>query len=403
MDVGGTLWPNIREAHPSDRGLRPPACAEVALDLLSKPGEAERLDEAAERLQGALAPDLTAAIEAALRSLQGPQQGPLNSELNGTNAPPLALGAAAPPPRQILASKSKSCTKLSTAPKFTAICAAMCVPAAPRVSLSPTHETLLACSKQAGLRSVILSNTVWRDHAAYWDDVRAFGVAELIDEVSLRRRRRPQAARGHLQGSPRGPRLRAHRLRHDRQHRGHRHPPRQSTAHAHHPRRHRGTPPAPSNSAAHLVTPSLLVAAQALELGPPRLESRTSTRLGLIVTLLHLEQLQAMSWSGRSQIGQPLIPSSLAFPPSIVTFVVPGPGAGCLLAEVTGASARLISSSPHRPARHSTEQQRWHQAKRPPDGARENPRPLTQHRGIVASVRRAPPVRGKGAAHLTST
>lgn len=64
-----------------------------------------------------------------------------------------------------------------------AIRGAMCLPAAGRVSLFPCAAELLAQLRTSGLRVVVLTNAIWRDRAAYRQDLALLGVGGLVDDV----------------------------------------------------------------------------------------------------------------------------------------------------------------------------------------------------------------------------
>jgi HAD superfamily hydrolase (TIGR01509 family) len=60
---------------------------------------------------------------------------------------------------------------------------ALCVPAAGRVPLFPGTRELLVALREWRLACVVLSNTMVRSAAAYWQDFRDFGLADLLDGV----------------------------------------------------------------------------------------------------------------------------------------------------------------------------------------------------------------------------
>jgi FMN phosphatase YigB (HAD superfamily) len=60
---------------------------------------------------------------------------------------------------------------------------AMAVPVFDRLKPLPGAPELLAAIHELGMRTVITSNTYWRDAESYWDDFRLLGMAEHIDEV----------------------------------------------------------------------------------------------------------------------------------------------------------------------------------------------------------------------------
>jgi HAD superfamily hydrolase (TIGR01509 family) len=60
---------------------------------------------------------------------------------------------------------------------------AMALPVIDRMRPLPGALELLAAIHELGMRTVIASNTYWRDAESYWDDFRQLGMAEHIDAV----------------------------------------------------------------------------------------------------------------------------------------------------------------------------------------------------------------------------
>ena len=60
---------------------------------------------------------------------------------------------------------------------------AMAIPVHDRFQPLPGAKELLATIRDLGLRTVVASNTYWRDADSYWDDFRALGMADLIDGI----------------------------------------------------------------------------------------------------------------------------------------------------------------------------------------------------------------------------
>lgn len=60
---------------------------------------------------------------------------------------------------------------------------AMSIPVSDQMKLLPGAAELLAEIHALGMRSVIASNTYWRDADSYWDDFRVLGVADRIDAI----------------------------------------------------------------------------------------------------------------------------------------------------------------------------------------------------------------------------
>lgn len=153
VDVGGTLWPNswpFRETDGAGRrrrlaaampGLTTGAVEALANDLLksSRPG-----DEA--------------------RSVSTESPITLSAE-------ELIAGSLA---RQGLPADSIS---------VRAIRRAMSIPVADRMKPLPGALELLQEIHALGLRTIIASNTYWRDADSYWDDFRVLGLAAHIDAI----------------------------------------------------------------------------------------------------------------------------------------------------------------------------------------------------------------------------
>ena len=60
---------------------------------------------------------------------------------------------------------------------------AMAIPIDDRFRPLPGAMELLQAIRALGLRTVIASNTYWRDADSYWDDFRMLGMADLIDGI----------------------------------------------------------------------------------------------------------------------------------------------------------------------------------------------------------------------------
>jgi HAD superfamily hydrolase (TIGR01509 family) len=60
---------------------------------------------------------------------------------------------------------------------------AMALPVHDRIQPLPGAIELLAEAHALGLRTVIASNTYWRDANSYWDDFKALGMADHIDAI----------------------------------------------------------------------------------------------------------------------------------------------------------------------------------------------------------------------------
>ena len=153
VDVGGTLWPNswpFRETDAVGRRqriaaamptLEPAAVQALADDLISssRPG-----DEA--------------------RSISTEMEIVVKAEVLIANS--LA--------RQGLPADPQTVTRLRRA---------MSIPISDRMRPLPGARELLAEMHALGMRTVIASNTYWRDADSYWDDFQLLGLAEHIDAI----------------------------------------------------------------------------------------------------------------------------------------------------------------------------------------------------------------------------
>ena len=60
---------------------------------------------------------------------------------------------------------------------------AMSIPISDRMKALPGAAELLATVHELGMRTVIASNTYWRDADSYWDDFRVLGLAQHVDAI----------------------------------------------------------------------------------------------------------------------------------------------------------------------------------------------------------------------------
>src|SRR5258708_33496594 len=60
---------------------------------------------------------------------------------------------------------------------------AMALPVADRMKPLPGAVELLADIRALGMRSIIASNTYWRDAESYWQDFRLLGMADGVDPI----------------------------------------------------------------------------------------------------------------------------------------------------------------------------------------------------------------------------
>jgi HAD superfamily hydrolase (TIGR01509 family) len=154
IDVGGTLWPNswpFRETDGVGRHQRVAA----AMPML----EPLAID--------ALVADLI------VRSRIGDEARAISTETPATIAAAEILVAASLD-RQGLP------TDLATVAR---IRRAMALPVADRMKPLPGALELLAEIHALGLRTVIASNTYWRDAESYWEDFRQLGMADHVDAI----------------------------------------------------------------------------------------------------------------------------------------------------------------------------------------------------------------------------
>ena len=153
VDVGGTLWPNSWPFRESDALGRRQRIA-AAMPTLAP--------DAA----GALADDLIKS------SRPGDEARSISTEMK------IVVGAevliARSLERQGLHSDSETVNRLRRA---------MAIPVSDRMRPLPGAPELLAEIHRLGMRTVIASNTYWRDADSYWDDFRLLGMADHIDAV----------------------------------------------------------------------------------------------------------------------------------------------------------------------------------------------------------------------------
>jgi HAD superfamily hydrolase (TIGR01509 family) len=154
IDVGGTLWPNswpIRETDGHGRHQRV-AAAMPTLEPLAV---------------DALVADL---IES---SRFGDEARALSTETPATIAAADVLIAAS------LARQGLS----ADVQTVIGIRRAMALPVADRMKPLPGAIELLSEIRALGLRTIIASNTYWRDADSYWDDFRMLGMASYVDAI----------------------------------------------------------------------------------------------------------------------------------------------------------------------------------------------------------------------------
>ena len=153
VDVGGTLWPNSWPFRESD-GLGRRQRIAAAMPTLEP------------RVGQALADDLIR------RSRPGDEARSITTETE------MAVGADA-----LIA----DCLARQGVPvnrdTISRLRRAMAIPVADPMKPLPGARELLAEIHALGMRTVIASNTYWRDADSYWDDFKFLGMADHIDAV----------------------------------------------------------------------------------------------------------------------------------------------------------------------------------------------------------------------------
>ena len=153
IDVGGTLWPNSWPLRATDGDGRR---QRIALALPAIPPEAVE----------ALVVDL---IE---RSRFGDEARSVTTEVEiPIDAVTLVTGCLT---RQAIPTDEATVARVRRA---------MALPVHDRMRPLPGAVELLAEARALGLRTVIASNTYWRDADSYWDDFRFLGMAQHIDAI----------------------------------------------------------------------------------------------------------------------------------------------------------------------------------------------------------------------------
>jgi HAD superfamily hydrolase (TIGR01509 family) len=154
IDVGGTLWPNswpLRETDGDGRHSRV-AAAMTALT----PAKVE-----------ALVADLIQS------SRIGDEARSVNTE-HSVRVPPAEVLVATSLTRLGLPDDEETVARIRRA---------MALPVADRLQPLPGAVELLSGIHALGMRSVIASNTYWRDAESYWEDFRLLGMADHVDAI----------------------------------------------------------------------------------------------------------------------------------------------------------------------------------------------------------------------------
>ena len=152
LDVGGTLWPNswpLRQTDGAGRLER----ARAALPELSQ-GQVD-----------SIVSDLIT------RSRETHGGGPTSDDQFRIGADILVADCLQ---RHQVSADSSSVARLRRA---------MAIPVADRIRPLPGAIELLEQISALGLRSVIASNTYWRDADSYWEDFRLLGMADHVDAI----------------------------------------------------------------------------------------------------------------------------------------------------------------------------------------------------------------------------
>ena len=153
IDVGGTLWPNSWPFRETD-----------AI------GRRQRVAAAMPSLSAAAADAL--ASDLIQSSRPGDEKRAISTETDmSTTAEGLIAGALV---RQGLPVEVEAVTRLRRA---------MSIPVADRMRPLPGAGELLQLIHALGMRTVIASNTFWRDAESYWQDFKLLGLAQHIDAI----------------------------------------------------------------------------------------------------------------------------------------------------------------------------------------------------------------------------
>ncbi len=153
VDVGGTLWPNSWPFRESDALGRRQRIADVMPGLTPEAADA-------------LATDLIQS------SRPGDEKRSISTEMEiVVSAEELIAGSLA---RQGLAANADTVALLRRA---------MSIPVSDRMKPLPGALELLQEIHALGMKTVIASNTYWRDADSYWADFRILGLAEHIDAI----------------------------------------------------------------------------------------------------------------------------------------------------------------------------------------------------------------------------
>jgi FMN phosphatase YigB (HAD superfamily) len=154
IDVGGTLWPNSWPLRETDGDGRHRRIAAAMPDLA--PAAVESL--VADLIQS---------------SRIGDEARSITTE-HTVVIPGAEVLVASSLKRQGLPADAKSVARIRRA---------MALPVADRLKPLPGAVELLAEIRSFGMRTVIASNTYWRDAESYWDDFRQLGMAGHVNAI----------------------------------------------------------------------------------------------------------------------------------------------------------------------------------------------------------------------------
>ena len=153
VDVGGTLWPNSWPFRETDAV-----------------GRRQRIAAAMPALE-------RAAIQALADDL-------ISSSRPGDEARSISTEMEIVVKAEVLIANSLARQGLPADPQtVTRLRRAMSIPISDRMRPLPGARELLAEMHALGMRTVIASNTYWRDADSYWDDFQLLGLAEHIDAI----------------------------------------------------------------------------------------------------------------------------------------------------------------------------------------------------------------------------
>jgi len=153
IDVGGTLWPNSWPFRATDADGRRERVARALPGLPPKTVEALVVDLIESSRFGDEARAVTTEVDVPIDAVN------------------LVTGCLM---RQAIATDADTVARVRRA---------MALPVHDRLRPLPGAVELLAEASALGLRTVIASNTYWRDAESYWEDFRLLGMADHVDAI----------------------------------------------------------------------------------------------------------------------------------------------------------------------------------------------------------------------------